>query len=401
MLFDYRVLTPTGTTENGQIEAVSQDQAIGSLQKRGFIVVSVRTHETGHGLTKRIALFEKVPLRALVVTSRQLATLFDAQVSALKAFSLLAETASHPMLRNALASIAQDIQGGITISGSMEKHPTVFSNFYVNMVRAGEESGKLTDTFRYLADYLERQYELTSKTRNALIYPAFVVVTFIVVLILMLTMVIPRLSQILLETGQELPIYTRVVIAFSDFFVQYGLILLAVVVLAGLWLWRASKTARGKRRIDNWKLSLPVIGQLTQKLYLSRMADNLDTMLSAGIPIVRALEITGDVVGSTIYQDIMKQAVVDVQAGKTMSASLEAHKPIPPIMVAMVRVGEETGSLGSILKTLARFYKREVDGAVDTLIGLIEPIMIVGLGIGVGFLLSAVLIPIYNIASSL
>lgn len=401
MLFDYRVLTPTGTTENGQIEAVSQDQAIGSLQKRGFIVVSVRTHETGHGLTKRIALFEKVPLRALVVTSRQLATLFDAQVSALKAFSLLAETASHPMLRNALASIAQDIQGGITISGSMEKHPTVFSNFYVNMVRAGEESGKLTDTFRYLADYLERQYELTSKTRNALIYPAFVVVTFIVVLILMLTMVIPRLSQILLETGQELPIYTRVVIAFSDFFVQYGLILLAVVVLAGLWVWRASKTARGKRRIDNWKLSLPVIGQLTQKLYLSRMADNLDTMLSAGIPIVRALEITGDVVGSTIYQDIMKQAVVDVQAGKTMSASLEAHKPIPPIMVAMVRVGEETGSLGSILKTLARFYKREVDGAVDTLIGLIEPIMIVGLGIGVGFLLSAVLIPIYNIASSL
>lgn len=401
MLFDYRVLTPTGTTENGQIEAVSQDAAIGSLQKRGFIVVSVRTHETGHGLTKRIALFEKVPLRALVVTSRQLATLFDAQVSALKAFSLLAETASHPMLRNALASIAQDIQGGVTISGSMEKHPTVFSNFYVNMVRAGEESGKLTDTFRYLADYLERQYELTSKTRNALIYPAFVVVTFIVVLILMLTMVIPRLSQILLETGQELPIYTRVVIAFSDFFVQYGLILLAIVVIAGLWLWRASKTPRGKRRIDGWKLSLPVIGQLTQKLYLSRMADNLDTMLSAGIPIVRALEITGDVVGSSIYQDIMKQAVVDVQAGKTMSVSLEAHEPIPPIMVAMVRVGEETGSLGSILKTLARFYKREVDGAVDTLIGLIEPIMIVGLGIGVGFLLSAVLIPIYNIASSL
>jgi type IV pilus assembly protein PilC len=401
MLFDYRVLTPTGGNDAGQIEAVSQDAAIGSLQKRGFIVVSVTLNKGGKGFNKRIALFEHVPLRALVVTSRQLATLFDAQVSALKAFSLLSQTASHPMLQTALASVAQDIQGGITISGAMEKHPAVFSNFYANMVRAGEESGKLTDTFRYLADYLERQYELTSKTRNALIYPAFVIFTFIAVLILMLTMVIPRLSQILIETGQKLPVYTRIVIAFSDFFVQYGLILVLVVAVLGLWFWRASKTVRGKRRIDGWKLSLPVIGQLSQKLYLSRMADNLDTMLSAGIPIVRALEITGDVVGSSIYRDIMKQSVQDVQAGKTLSSSLESHQEIPPIMVAMVRVGEETGSLGSILKTLARFYKREVDGAVDTLIGLIEPIMIVGLGIGVGFLLSAILIPIYNIASSL
>lgn len=401
MLFSYRVLTPTGETQNGQIDAVSADLAISSLQKRGFVVVSVEPLQEGGFLQKNISLFDKVPLRALVISSRQLSAMFEAQVSAVKAFSLLGSATSQPRLRVALQSVAQDIQGGITISGAMQKYPQVFSNFYVSMVRAGEESGKLTETFLYLADYMERQYELTSKTRNALVYPAFVVVTFVVVLILMLTLVIPRLSVILIETGQQLPIYTRVVIAISDFFVQYGFILLAVVIGVVIYLWRATKSEGGRRRMDRWKLKLPVIGNLYQKLFLSRVSDNLDTMLSAGIPVVRALEITGQVVDNQIYQDILRETVDDVKSGLTISSSFEKHDVIPPIMVAMVRVGEETGSLGSILKTLARFYKREVDGAVDTLIGLIEPIMIVGLGLGVGFLLTAVLVPIYNIASSL
>jgi type IV pilus assembly protein PilC len=283
----------------------------------------------------------------------------------------------------------------------MEKHPNVFSNFYTAMVRAGEESGKLTETFRYLADYLERQFELMSKTKNALVYPAFVVLTFIVVMILMLTTVIPKLSAILIETGQQLPIYTRVVIAVSDFFVRYWpFILIALVVLASYFVY-LSRREEGKRRIDGWKLTLPAFGDLYKKLYLSRIADNLNTMLSAGIPVLRALEITGAVVDNKVYEDILKQSVEDVRGGELISGSFEKQPQIPAIMVAMVKVGEETGSLGQILSTLAKFYKREVDNAVDTLIGLIEPVMIVGLGVGVGFLLTAVLVPIYNIASSL
>jgi type IV pilus assembly protein PilC len=401
MLFNYKVVTPTGEEKRGSIEAANQEAAVGSLQKRGFIVVGVEVAEQKSLLKKNISLFDHVPLKALVIASRQLSALFEAQVSALKAFTLLGTTSDNGMLRFAFQSVGEDIQSGITISAAMAKHPNVFSSFYVSMVKAGEESGKLVETFLFLADYLEREYELTSKTRNALVYPAFVIVTFIVVMILMMTLVIPRLSQILIETGQQLPIYTRIVIAISNFFVHYGVFVLIFFVLLGIYFWRSVKSEKGKRRIDGWKITLPVFGDLYRKIYLSRISDNMDTMLSAGIPVVRALEITGEVVDNQVYKDILLQAIEGVKSGKTISASLEPHEPIPPIMVQMVRVGEETGSLGSILKTLARFYKREVDGAIDTLIGLIEPIMIVGLGLGVGFLLTAVLIPIYNIASSL
>lgn len=401
MNFNYKVIDPAGREVSGQIDAASSDLAISSLQRRGFIVVSVEADTQKNILQKNFSLFDKVPMKEVVVVSRQLSALFEAQVSALKAFTLMSGNTENNMMKFALQSVAQDISGGISISAAMEKHPNVFSNFYTAMVRAGEESGKLTETFRYLADYLERQYELVSKTKNALVYPAFVVVTFVVVLVLMLTMVIPKLSAILLETGQELPIYTKVVIGLSNVFVNYWFIILAVVIGFSGYLIYLSRRASGQRRLDGWKITAPLFGQLYRKLYLSRIADNMNTMLSAGIPVLRALDITSAVVDNRVYEDILKAAVDDVRGGQLISQSLEKHEPIPPIMVAMVRVGEETGSLGQILSTLARFYKREVDSAVDTLIGLIEPILIVGLGVGVGFLLTAVLIPIYNIASSL
>lgn len=401
MNFNYKVIDPSGREVTGQIDAVGSDAAVSSLQRRGFIVVSVTPDNQKNVLQKSFSFFDKVPMKDVVIMSRELSALFEAQVSALKAFTLMSENTASPILRFALQTITADIQGGISISSAMEKHPTAFSNFYVAMVKAGEESGKLVETFKYLADYLERQYELVSKTKNALVYPAFVVVTFIVVMVLMLTTVIPKLSAILIETGQQLPIYTRVVIAISDFFVGYWPGILVVVLGLSAYFWYLGSRESGKKKIDGWKISLPVFGNLYQKLYLARIADNMNTMLSAGIPVLRALEITGVVVDNKIYEDILKSAVEDVRGGEPISASFEKHEPIPSMMVAMVKVGEETGSLGQILATLAKFYKREVDNAVDTLIGLIEPVMIVGLGVGVGFLLTSILIPIYNIAGSL
>jgi type IV pilus assembly protein PilC len=401
MNFNYKVIDPAGREVAGQIDATNSDLAVSSLQRRGFIVVSVTPDNQKNVLQKSFSFFDKVPMKDVVVMSRQLSALFEAQVSALKAFTLMSENSSNSMLRFALQSVTQDIQGGISISSAMGKHPNVFSNFYVSMVRAGEESGKLTETFKYLADYLERQFELVSKTKNALVYPAFVIVTFIVVMVLMLTTVIPKLSSILIETGQQLPIYTRVVIGISDFFVGYWpFILIVVLGLAG-YFWYLGSRDSGKKRLDGWKIELPIFGDLYQKLYLSRIADNMNTMLSAGIPVLHALEITGQVVDNKVYEDVLKSAVEDVRGGQLISASFEKQTQIPAIMVQMVKVGEETGSLGQILSTLARFYKREVDNSVDTIIGLIEPVMIVGLGVGVGFLLTSILIPIYNIAGSL
>ena len=401
MLFLYKIITPEGKQQTGQIDAVNVETATESLERRGFIIISLVTGANTSVFGGKLAFFDKVSQKSVVIMSRQLSALFDAQVSALKAFSLMSDTTNDRHIKFALQSIVGDLQGGISISGAMEKHPAVFSNFYINMVRAGEESGKLMETFQYLADYLERQYELTAKTRNALVYPAFVVVTFIAVMIMMLVFLIPKLSVILIETGQQLPLYTRAVIGLASFMVHYGIYFLILIIILGIYLYTSSRSIIGKRSIDSFKLRVPMFGELFKKLYLSRIADNMDTMLSSGIPVLRTLEITSQVVDNQVYGDIIQSTINDVKAGISISASFEKHAEMPPVMVSMIRIGEETGSLGPILKKMAHFYKREVDGAVDTLIGLIEPVMIVALGIGVGFLLTSILIPIYNIASAL
>lgn len=399
MIFKYKALNEKREQKEGTIEASNKDLAVSALQRRNLIIISIVGEEKKGFLN--ISFFNKVPLKDVVILSRQISTLFEAQVSALKTFTLLASSAENKLLAKKLNQVADDLQAGFSISGALEKHPDVFSNFYISMVKAGEESGKLNQTFNYLADYLDRQYALTSKTRNALIYPAFVIMVFFVVMALMFVMVIPKLSAIILESGQAIPFYTKIVIALSNFFVNYGVFILIFLGVLGIWLWRMTQSKKGKIQIDNLKLSVPIVGNLFKKLYLSRISDNLDTMLSSGISIVRAIEITGEVVDNQVYADILKDAGEKIKEGSSLSGALAKHEQIPGIMTQMVQVGEETGSLSAILKTLAGFYKREVDGAVDTLVGLIEPIMIVVLGLGVGILLTSVLVPIYNIAGSI
>lgn len=400
MNFKYTAVTDKGEKREGSIEAVSRELAITGLQRRGFIVTSI-VPEAQARRWFEVTLFEKVPMKDIVILSRQMSTLFEAQVSALKAFSLLASNTENKLLQRKMEQIVSDLQAGTSIAGALSKHGDVFSDFYVNMVKAGEESGKLTQVFSYLADYLDRQYALTSKTKNALIYPAFVIGIFILVMVLMFTVVIPKLSVIITESGQDIPFYTKIIMGISNFLVDYGIFLIIIVAVAVIYLLRLSRSAKGKAFLDDLKLSMPIIGNLYKKLYLARIADNMDTMLSAGIPIVRAIEITAGVVGNRRFHAIMLDAMEAVKTGRSFSQSLETHPEVPKIMPQIVRVGEETGSMGSILKMLAKFYNREVDEAVDTLVGLIEPFMIVALGIGVGLLLVSVLVPIYNIAGGI
>ncbi len=400
MLFKYSAVDDKGIKKEGEIDAPTRDVAISGLQRRGFIVVSISEKKQGGLLSS--SLFEKISPREVVILSRQIATLFSAQVSALKTFTLLAGTSENLLLQRKLVQIGDDIQAGISISGALAKHPEVFSEFYVNMVKVGEETGKLDQTFLHLADYLDRQYALTSKTRNALIYPAFVIFTFVVVLTLMFTLVVPRLATILEGSGQTIPVYTRIIIGFSDFLLNYGFILIIFLVLGAFWLWQMAKTKKGKEYLDEIKLKTPAVGNLYRKLYLSRIADNLDTMLTSGIPIIRSLDITAEVVTSPVYRNVLVDVANGVKSGLSLSSSFEKYPDqIPGIMVQMIKVGEETGSLGQILKTVALFYKREVDDAVDTLVSLIEPVMIVMLGVGVGFLLVSILVPVYNIAGGI
>lgn len=402
MLFRYKAINQSGAETEGSIEAINIDIAISSLQRRGLVISTIKPDEDAGGIFGReITLFERIKVKDVVILSRQIATLFTAQVSALRIFKLLAAESDSRPLRKKLVQISEDIQGGATISIALSKHPSVFSAFYVNMVKAGEESGKLDETFEFLADYLDRNYEVTSKVKNALIYPTFVIVTFIAVMSLMLTVVIPKIGSILESSGQDVPIYTKIVLGLSGFLVDYGPFLLVLIVVGGFFGIRFIRTPAGKDASSRIRLTIPYLGDLYKKLYLSRIADNLNTMLSSGIPMLKALELTGNVVDNKVYEEIMRETLEMVKSGGALSEAMSRYPEIPGILVQMIRVGEETGELGGILKTLAKFYQREVVNAVDSLVNLIEPVMIVALGLGVGFLLAAVLIPIYNISSGL
>jgi type IV pilus assembly protein PilC len=401
MIFKYKAIDSAGQSKEGTIEAVSVEVAISSLQKRDLVLSNISPIEEKSLLERKISLFDRISTKDVVILSRQMATLFEAQVSALRVFELLSIQAEKPALRTKLAEVASDLQSGNTISEALGKHPDVFSDFYVNMVRSGEESGKLDQTLLYLADYLDRTHEVTSKVKGALVYPAFIVFTFIAVMVLMLTVVIPKISGILTDSGQEIPIYTRVVLGVSNFFVDYGVFILVILVVGGFFFWRYTRTESGQYSVARFKISIPAVQVLYRKLYLSRIADNMNVMLLSGIPIVRGLELTSKIVDNKVFEDILKKATEDVKTGSSISDAMMRSGEIPGIFIAMIKIGEETGQLGNILKTLAAFYRREVVNAIDTIVGLIEPIMIVFLGFGVAFLLASVLIPIYNISSAM
>ncbi|MES2953597.1 MAG: type II secretion system F family protein [Patescibacteria group bacterium] len=401
MLYSYKVTTKEGRIEEGSIDTNSQDTAITTLQSRGFTIISIEEAINRTNLFSNIRFTTRVSNRDMVIVSRQLATLFEAKVSVLSIFKLLAAESESANLRDVLSELVDDIQTGMTISNSMAKHPNAFSPFYVNMVRAGEEAGKLSESFSYLADYLERNYEITTKVRSALAYPAFVILSFIGVMVVMLTVVIPKLSTILTDTGQELPFYTKIVLGLSAALLDYGIFILILLVILGFVAWQYGKTPAGRYAFSQAKLATPYVGSLYRKLYLSRISDNMDTMLSSGISMLRALEISASVVDSEVYKDILLQSMEMVKAGYPLSNAFSRFSQMPAIVVQMTRIGEETGKLGYVLKTIARFYKREVDSAIDGIVSLIEPVMIVTLGLGVGFLLVSVLGPIYSVTSGI
>ena len=404
MLYQYTATTLEGELKNGSIEASSVDVAISALQARGLVITDIRlAKQAGSilGSLNNFKFFNRVKHKDVVILSRQLATLFEAKIAVLDSLRLLAGQVANIKLKESLTEIIENIKGGSSLSSAMSKHPDIFSVFYINMIKSGEESGKLEEIFGSLADHLERSYELSSKTKNALIYPAFVVVTFFVVMILMLTFVIPKLTAILMEVNQKIPFYTRIIINISDFFRNFGVFLLGGAVAGGVFLWRYAKTENGSAVVSRFQTSFPFVGALYSKFYLSRMTDNMETLLSSGVPAVRTLEIAADVVGNKIYKNILLTAANEVKGGSSISEALSKYPEVPLMVVQMIRTGEETGKLNFMLKTLGRFYKKEVDNTVDTLVSLIEPVMIVVLGGAVGILLISILGPIYNITAGI
>ena len=399
--FSYKARTPEGEPRSGVVEARTVEGAVDTLQRQNLVVTEISPAAAEPLLARPIAFFTRVKQKDLVIFSRQLSTLFQAKVPVAHSLRTLAKETGSQTFRTAITAILDDVSGGSALSQAMGRHPRVFSRFYLSMVRAGEESGKLEDVFLYLADYLDRSYALTSKARNALIYPAFVFAAMIGVMIVMFVVVIPRLTSIFEELGQEVPIYTRIIIGFSSFLVEWGFVILLVLAALAVVGWRFIQTERGAYAWDGLKIRLPILGGLLKKVYLARLSDNLATLIVAGIPIIRALEITAEVVANGVYERIIRAAAEAVKAGNTISTSFDQYAEIPPLVTQMIRVGEESGRLDFLLKSTASFYQRDVDNLFENFVSLIEPALIVFLGLGVAFIVAAVLVPLYNLSTIL
>jgi len=401
MKFNYQARTKTGEIQTGVVEASSREAAFNVL-KSHQLYPTILEEAALPFYARQVAPFQRISKKDIVVLSRQLAIMFKSDVPIVESFKTIARQTEKQSLREKLLKIAESVEGGNSLSESLALYPKLFSSFYINMVKSGEASGKLTDIFMYLADYLEKENYFQSKVKGAMVYPIFVLIVFFIVVSVMMVYVIPQLSGILKESGAPLPLFTRVVLSLSAFLKSHGLIIFMGVVLLAVMIAALIKSRQGKEFFENYLegyfLRIPLIGSFLKKYYLSRFALNLSVLISGGVPIAQALEITGDVVGNKEYKEIIIAAKDGVKKGEMMSSVLANYPDlIAPLFYQMVSVGEKTGNLSSSLENVVNFYQKEVDQGLDNFLQLLEPLFIVLLGGVVGVLMAAVLMPLYSI----
>ncbi len=399
MKFNYRARTKNGEIQSGQVEASDREAAFDVLKSHGFYV-TVLEELSVPIYAKRLALFQRANKKDIVLFSRQLSIMFKSNVPIIESFQTIAKQTRKQDFKEKILKIAETVEGGTSLSKSLALFPNLFSPFYINMVKSGEASGKLADVFVYLADYLEKESYFRGKLIGAMIYPAFVLGVFLIVVTVIITYVIPQLSSVLKESGATLPLITRMVMAVSDFFRMHYVIVLMLVVFIITAMVLLVKSKQGKKFLGNSYLKMPLMGSFLKKLYLSRFALNLSTLISGGLPIARALEITADVVGNDSYKKIILKTRDEVKRGEAISSVLGNYPDlISPLFYQMIVVGEKTGTLDSSLQNVVGFYQQDVDRSLDSFIALLEPIFIVLLGGVVGGLMAAVLLPLYSIGA--
>ena len=402
MKFNYQARTKEGETQTGTVEAGTREAAIETLQRRDLVVVFLEKVSEVPIYARSLKFLQRIKSQEITIFYRQLAILFEANISPLEALKVLGEQTRNPLFKNLIFEVEKSIRAGEPLSQAMAKHPKVFSNFYINVVKAGEVTGKLHEVLKYLADHAEREYNLSHKIRGAFTYPAFIFGLFAIVAVLMMLYVVPQLASMLEEIGGEMPFATKVLIFTSSFLKKWIWLVVLIVIGLVVALMRFIKTEKGGYILDVIKLKIPVFKSLFQKMYLARFAENLRTLLIGGIPILQALDITSTVIGNRIYEKIIKEAREKVKVGGNISSAFADYpKEITPMVSQMIGVGEKTAQLDYILERIAIFYKEEVDRTVANMTQLIEPFMILILGVGVAFLVSSILMPIYNISMGL
>ena len=396
MKFNYQARTKSGEIQTGTAEATSKETAINLLRSHGLYVTALE-EEAAPFYAKRIRIFERISKKEIVALSRQLAIMFKSEVPLIEVLETLARQTKNQSLKEKLLDMVEKIEGGNPLSKTFGFYPEIFSTFYINMVKSGEASGKLSDIFIYLAEHIEREYNFNGKIISALIYPAFVLVVFLAVVGVVTFYVIPKLTPLLTESGGQLTLITQILLGTIAFLKKWGWIVILGLAFFVFFIYRYRKTKEGKFFFDKFLLKLPFISSFLKKIYLSRFATNLSTLVAGGLPITKALEITGEVVGNEIYKSIILNTSEGVKRGESLSSILQRYpEAITPLFIQLTVVGEKTGTLDTALVNVVDFYQKDVDRTLDSFINLLEPIMIVVLGLFVAGLMASLLIPLYQ-----
>ena len=394
--------TAQGKVLKGEMEAANQQAVLARLRSQRIQPIPTRVREKGKGLEKEITLpgfGVKVTAHDVMLFTRQFATMIDAGLPIVQGLEILSQQSENKAFRNIIRVIKQDVEGGFTLADALKKHPKAFDDLYVNMVAAGEVGGVLNTILNRIALFIEKSAKLKSKVKGAMIYPCTIVVVAVGVVTILLLYVIPVFAELYGGMGKALPAPTQITIDMSNWFRAYFVYMVIGVGILVAAIRYYYKTSQGRMVIDGIMLKMPIIGDLLRKVAVARFSQNMSILLSSGVPILDGLAITAKTAGNRVVEQAIMDARVSISQGKTVAEPLTESKIFPPMVCQMVAIGENTGALDAMLKKVADFYEDEVDNSVANLTSLMEPLIMVVLGVILGGLVISMYLPIFQLGS--
>lgn len=402
MKFKYSARTKDGELQVGFVEAASQDLAANVLTSHNLFVLSLESAEAVSMPEKIVRFWHRVKLKDIMIFTRQFATLLEAQVPLSDSLKDLHRQTKNSVLQGVIYEITNDVNSGLALSQALERQGSLFPEFYISMIKSAEITGRLQEAMIFLADYLDKETAWRSRIQNALIYPAFVAGVFFIVVGIMTTFVFPQLEPVFKEFKVNLPWITVVILTLGRFVFNWWWAIIIILIIFIFALVDYFKSREGKMVIDQVVLVLPVVGNLFKKIYVARFAEITSVLIKGGVPVAQALEIASHSVANVVYEEVLHNVAEKIRTGELLSQALtENGEFFPPLVSQMVAIGEKTGRLEGLLSRVASFYNREVNGLLDNLIELIQPALIVVVGVIVSALFAAVLLPIFNITQGI
>ena len=398
-IFRYKAQDRENKRVEGLIEADNDYEAGEILREKNLSVFSLKKESSVARGINFLNLINAIKKKDLVIFFRQLSVMVSASVNLVQALKILVAQTENIKLKIMVSEIADEVDSGSRLSEAMEKRSGVFSGFHINVIKSGETSGKLDEVLNYLADEIEKDYDMISKVKGAMIYPAFILTGLVAVGSVMMIFVIPQLTAMLTESGVALPLSTRIIIATSSFLKSFWWFLLIVIILILFGVYYYSNTAKGKRNLDFVILKMPIFGELLKKIYVTRFARTMHILISGGVTITNSLNICAEVVGNQVFKDLILKTVKAVEDGSLISSVFMESEEMPTMVTQIVSVGEKTGKLDVVLARIADFYTREINNTTANLMVLLEPIILLLMGLAVGTVVAGIILPMYNLAS--